>query len=306
MNVSRKIRWLALLICAAMAQDPGVRSEQLKVGESTIRVTFAAGPLDLPPAALDRWIEHSAGAVAAYFGRFPVAEVRLRVNPAGGRSGVFHGTTWGKPYGSFTRISVGSQTTQDELDNDWMLTHEFVHTGFPSVEDEHHWIEEGTATYVEPIARVQAGTMSAQRAWGDMLRDMGQGQPQEGDQGLDRTHTWARTYWGGALFCLVADVRIHEQTKNRKGLQDALRGIVGEGGTISADWPIERAFRSGDSATGTTVLMDLYNEMKAKPVTVDLTHLWKQLGIEQAGESVVFHDDAPLGTIRKAITARRR
>jgi hypothetical protein len=134
---------------------------------------------------------------------------------------------------------------------------------------------------------------------------MGQGEPQEGDEGLDHTHSWGRTYWGGALFCLVADVRIHEQTKNRRGLQEALRGIVSAGGTISVDWPLERALKTGDAASGTTVLMDLYNEMKAKPVTVDLPDLWKRLGVESSGRTVIFHDDAPLSAIRKAITARR-
>ncbi len=288
---------LALLIIPAMAED-------LKVGGSTISVTYADGKFDLPPSALHAWVEHAAEAVSMYFGHFPVPEVRLRVNPAEGRSGVFHGTTWGKPYGSFTRISVGSQTSADELDNDWMLTHEFVHAGFPSVDEDHNWIEEGIATYVEPIARVQAGAMSAQRIWSDMVRDMGQGEPQEGDEGLDHTHTWGRTYWGGALFCLVADVRIHEQTKNHKGLQDALRGIVAAGGTISVDWPLERALKTGDAATGTTVLTDLYNQMKDKPAPVDLPELWKRLGIERSGRTVVFHDDAPLSATRKAITAK--
>jgi hypothetical protein len=34
------------------------------------------------------------------------------------------------------------------------MTHEFVRTAFPDVADEHHWTEEGIATYVEPIARM--------------------------------------------------------------------------------------------------------------------------------------------------------
>jgi predicted metalloprotease with PDZ domain len=139
-----------------------------------------------------------------------------------------------------------------------------------------------------------------------MLRDMPQGQPQPGDEGLDHTHTWARTYWGGALFCLLADVRIHEQTKNRKGLQDALRAIVAAGGTISVDWPLERALKTGDAATGVGVLTGLYNEMKAKPAPADLEDLWKRLGIERDGRTVVFHDDAPLGATRQAITAPRK
>jgi len=297
---------LACLLLPAFAEDPVVPPQELKIGGATITVTYGAGKFDLPPDALYGWVVHAAEAVTAYYGRFPVPEVRLRVNPVEGRTGVFHGTTWGKPYGAFTRISVGSQTTAEELDNDWMLTHEFTHTGFPSVDEAQHWMEEGMATYVEPIARVQAGNLTEERIWSDMLRDMGQGEPQLGDEGLDHTHTWARTYWGGALFCLVADVRIHERTQNRKGLQDALRAIVAAGGTIRVDWPLERALKVGDAATGVPVLTDLYNEMKAKPGAVDLPDLWGRLGIERSGRTVVFHDDAPLSAIRKAITAVRR
>ena len=44
---------------------------------------------------------------------------------------------------------------------------------------------------------------------------------QGGGFGLDNTHTWGRTYWGGAMFCLLADVEIRRRTHNRRGLQDA-------------------------------------------------------------------------------------
>ena len=73
-------------------------------------------------------------------------------------------------------------------------------------------MEEGLATYIEPIARVQAGELPAKQIWRDMLDGMPKGEPQPGDKGLDRTHTWGRTYWGGALFCLVADVQIRVAT----------------------------------------------------------------------------------------------
>src|SRR5271169_4990068 len=146
-----------------------------------------------------------------------------------------------------------------------MLTHEMIHLAFPSMAENHHWIEEGISVYVEPIARVQAGQLSAAAMWHDLVRDMPQGEPQPDDRGLDRTHTWGRTYWGGAMFCLVADVRIRKETANRKGLQDALRAIVDAGGSITQDWDIERALAVGDKATGTTVLIDLYREAREKP-----------------------------------------
>jgi hypothetical protein len=60
---------------------------------------------------------------------------------------------------------VGQHATLADLNDDWELTHEMVHFGFPSVEDRHHWIEEGIATYVEPIARAQVGRLTAEQVW---------------------------------------------------------------------------------------------------------------------------------------------
>jgi hypothetical protein len=251
-----------------------------------------------------QWIENAATSVATYYGGFPVPRDRILVIPVNDRRGVMQGTTWGDVGGipAFTRIRLGQHSTIGELTDDWMMTHELTHTGFPSQEDEHHWIEEGLAVYIEPVARVQAGFLTPEKIWADMVRDMPKGNPQSGDQGLDQTHTWGRTYWGGAQFCLLADVTIREQTHNKKGLQDALRAIVAAGGTIDQEWPIRRAFQTGDAATGTHVLEQQYDRMAATPVTVDLDGLWKKLGIVRTESGVRFDDTVPDAAIRKTIT----
>ena len=182
------------------------------------------------------------------------------------------------------------------------MTHEMVHLAFPSVPRSHHWIEEGLATYVEPIARARAGDLTPQKVWGDMVDGMPQGLPKTGDRGLDFTHTWGRTYWGGALYCLLADVEIRKRTGNRMGLEDAMRGILKSGGSIEVEWPLSRALQTADQAVGVSVLEELYNRMKANPVSPDLDQLWKELGVERQGETVVFDDSAPLAAIRRAIT----
>jgi hypothetical protein len=260
---------------------------------------------DASPAvreAVQKWVTRAADAVCTYYGKYPVPHVALQVSLRGG-AGAHHGVTYPSRDGGLIRISVGPETTSAQLDNDWMLTHEMIHLAFPSMAEEHHWIEEGISVYVEPIARVQAGQLSAAAMWSDVARDMPQGEPAGGDQGLDRTHSWGRTYWGGAMFCLVADVRIRQQTKNRKGLQDALRAIMNSGGVISEDWAIERAFAVGDKATGTTVLSDLYREMADRPVQVNLPELWGKLGIQRKADgSVELVSGAPLADIRDAIT----
>lgn len=284
------------LATAGYAADGPIK---LKEGGADIEVSFESEHFDLSQDVLLGWVRWSARAVSAYYGKFPVPRARIRIF-AGGGDGVSNGTSNGDD-GAWCRITVGRQTTAEDLNDDWMLTHEMVHFAFPSVSRRHHWIEEGSATYVEPIARVQIGNLTPARVWGDMLRDMQQGLPREGDQGLDNTHTWGRTYWGGALFCLLADVQIRKNTANKKGLQDALRAINRAGGTIDVDWPIERAFAVGDKATDGKTLMELYGKMAGQAVMVDLPDLWKQLGVARVEGKVVFDAHAPLAKAREAI-----
>jgi hypothetical protein len=274
-------------------------AERIGGGGSTLDVFIDSDQFELGRTPLLDWVTRSANAVMAYFGRFPVAHARvyIAVSPNGR---VSNGVSYGAG-GAHCRISVGRRATLQDLYNDWELTHEMVHFSFPSVADHHHWIEEGIATYVEPIARALTGILTAEQVWDGMLRDMAQGQPETGDRGLDRTHTWGRTYWGGALFCLQADVEIRRRTGNAKGLRDALRAINRAGGTIESDWPLGRAFEIGDQATDGRTLMDLYGKMALQPLAMDLTHLWEQLGVRRSGQEIVLDDRAPWAAIRAGI-----
>ena len=268
---------------------------------STIDATVTTDSLKLSNSQLKAWVQKSADAVVAYYGHYPVPHVTLQIRSFDGK-GVRGGQTFAM-HGGLIRIAVGTETIEEGLASDWMLTHEMVHLTFPSVPEEHHWIEEGIATYVEPIARIQAGQFNTQQMWFELVRDMPKGLPQPGDQGLDHTHTWGRTYWGGALFCFLADIEIRKQTQNKKGLQDALRGILNAGGDMREDWPLEKALQAGDRAVGVDVLTKLYAQMHDRPMQVDLDSLWKQLGIQQQDGTIKFQDNAPLAKIREAITA---
>ncbi len=303
--LSFRIVKLLLCLCPLLFANIVLLADQvtstLLIGGSKIDVSIDSGEMKLTHAELLYWVQTAAKAVATYYGRYPVPHVQVRITPVDG-SGVRHGQTFGYD-GGLIKIRVGEQTQAAELASDWMLTHEMVHLSFPSMADDHHWIEEGIAVYVEPIARIQAKQMSAEQMWADLARDMPKGEPQEGDRGLDHTHSWGRTYWGGALFCFVADVEIRKQTRNQKGLQDALRGILQAGGDITHDWELAKTLKIGDQATGTAVLSDLYAKWKDNPVQVDLASMWKELGIVADGKSVRLVEDAPLAAARCAITA---
>jgi hypothetical protein len=275
----------------------------LEISGGTIHVAFAPGDIALPREKLLDWIRMSAKAVSTYYGRFPVSSLRLLLVPVDGAR-IRGGTTWGYR-GAAIRIPLGRDSTEDVLRRDWVMVHEMVHTALPDLNQRYGWLSEGLAVYIEPIARVQAGDLSARAIWQDMMRDMPKGLPESGDQGLDNTDTWGRKYWGGAMYCLLADIEIRKRTNNRLGLQDAMRGVLSAGGNHEQDWSLDRVLSTADKAVGVDVLTRLHNEMGPKPVTPDLAALWRELGLKLQGESVEFDDTAPLAAIRKAITEPR-
>ena len=245
------------------------------------------------------WVRRSADIVSRYYDRFPTATATVHVADRDG-DGVRGGTTWANP-NALIRVQVGGEVTDAQLLTDWVLVHEMTHLALPDMGEDHAWLSEGLATYVEGIARVQAGNRSETDVWAEELRSMPRGMPQSGDAGLDHTHSWGRTYWGGAMFCLLADVDIRKRTQLRFGLQHALRAVLRASGGLSADWPIERVLRTGDAAVGTTTLEELYAQMKDKPVAPDLVALWRALDVTSDGVSVRLDDAAPLANVRHAI-----
>jgi hypothetical protein len=302
------LRVMIILVTAGVTGGYGPAATELsplKIGGGLINVELNAEGSSPGAADLHWWIEAAAKSVSRYYGRYPMPELELQIRVAG-EPGVSHGNTLGGKQHARTRVTVGAGTTAEQFRSDWVLPHEMVHLAFPNVADEHHWMEEGIATYVEPIARLQAGYLKPEKVWGDLVRDLPQGLPRSGDKGLDRTRTWANTYWGGALFCFLADVKIRQQTHNQKGLQDALRGILAAGGNIGEDWDLERAIAAGDQATGTRVLQQLYAEAKDKPMEVDLDAMWQQLGVARRDGVTTFNERAPLAAVRRSINAGKK
>lgn len=299
---------LFLLLLAIAGVAPALHAAaapdaKLQVAGATINVVFVTPPEEAQRRLVLDWVSAAAGAVALYYGQYPVPQVEIRIGFHAGR-GVRSGRAsgWRGPH---ITISAGAANTARDFAEDWMMTHEMIHLAFPSVAERHHWIEEGLSVYVEPIARARAGIISAEDAWKDLVEGVPQGLPQAGDRGLDFTPTWGRTYWGGALFCLLADIEIRQRTGNRQGLQDALRAILRAGGTIENEWTLLRAFEVGDRATGVPVLRELYEKMGAAPFAPDLARLWRELGLEPRGGRMVLNDRAVLAPIRDAIDPSR-
>jgi hypothetical protein len=249
---------------------------------------------------LGDWVARSADIVADYYGRFPAALVVIDLDAMDGE-GVGGGRTTSDS-GLLIHVNVGRAATAARLSDDWVLVHEMVHLAFPEVGRSHNWLAEGLAVYVEGVARAQYGNRAISDVWAEDRRSMPMGLPRAGEGGMDQTSTWARTYWGGALFCLQADVEIREQSGNRVGLQTALRAILNRTGGYSVTRELEDVLRIGDAATGTHALANLYAREATSAQAPDLNQLFERLGVPADPKSQAFDDHAPLAAIRIAIT----
>jgi hypothetical protein len=279
----------------AQAASAVEAADVLEVAGAALRLEFADGFDAALRAPTRDALRTAALAVAAYFGgRFPVAAVRIRLNEVEGH-GVHGGQTDNEP-DLHIRLRIGAASTAASFRDDWVMVHEMIHLSIPDVPRGQIWFHEGIATYVEGVVRGRAGLERPLDVWHEWRAGMPKGLPGEGDKGIDRTRTWGRTYWGGALFCLLADIRIRERSKLRLGLPQALQGVHAAGGSYAVHWPLERTLAIADAAIGQTTLTDLHAQWAESPVSVDLPALWASLGVGDA-----FDDAAPLAAVRRAI-----
>ncbi len=268
-----------------------------------IELAFPPGAFTLSDEALLGWVEGNARIIADHYGRAPLPRTMILLLPEEGR-GVRFGQVLGNGGASIV-VRLGRSTRAEDLDPSWELLHEMLHTAFPSMPTAQAWLQEGMATYLEPLLRARRGLITAEEAFHRLSRRMEHGLPAPGDRGLDHTPTWGRTYWGGALFCLLADLEIRKRSEGRRSLDDGLRAIVEQGGNVADRWSIERVIAVADAGTGHPVLAELHAKMGSAPVTVDLPGLWRELGVIPGDEGARLDDGARSAAIRRAMVRGR-
>lgn len=277
--------------------------QQLKIGGGTINLVFADGAPGLARGPVLAWVRTAAMALTAYFGRYPVSDYGLLIIAEPGDR-VGHATTFGYA-GSATRIHVGVDAGREAFDRDWVLVHEMVHTALPDLPRRALWLQEGNATYVEPIARALIGQLPPEEVWKEAVAGMAKGNPHAGDPGMDGTRAWGRLYWGGALFWLLAEIGIYRDTSGTRSLLDALRRVNRMSGGNTATWSPEQLMTAGDEAIGTTSLSGLYNRFATSAVTTDLVELFGELGVVTASDGRLILDNrGALVKLRDRITSQ--
>jgi predicted metalloprotease with PDZ domain len=279
-----------------------IRASRLPVSGASVEVALLGPPLAMTDRAALEWVRNGAGCLEGFFGRFP-ADATVFVVPVAGADQVVFGRTLSLA-GASVVLLFGAETRAETAHDDWVVVHELFHLGTPTFVGEGHWLEEGLATYYEPILRERAGWMSEADLWKHFVDQMPRGvRSAESAPRIEDRDDIDSTYWGGALFALLADVRILQETRQARSLDDALRASLARVGNTTHQARVQDFLRTCDEATGTRALARLYAEFAEQGEPVDLDALWRSLGIERSAGNgpVVLRDDAPLAPVRRAI-----
>jgi hypothetical protein len=267
--------------------------------DSELEIATLDGPFELASQELSQWVTDSARAVNAFYGRSPAPHTLIAVVPVPERHSVVFGKLLPESAPGVALL-VGAHADKAHLYRDWILVHELFHVGFPSFYRQGKWLDEGSATYFEPLIRARAGWLSEKQVWSDFMADMPKGLPAIGD-GLAHIKDIRGIYWGGAIICLLADVEARARSHGKLGLEDGFRAVLAAGGNASEVWTLEQVTRVIDRALGQTTLAELEARHVAAATPVDLKALWKRLGLSRSADGVVFDDTAELASIRHAI-----
>jgi len=270
-------------------------------GTATLDVARLDGTLAVSRAELMDWIRKIALAHVEYWQGFTTSRVLLAVVPTAGRPRVVFGRV--VPGGGVSvMLQVGARATLPELWDDWILPHEFVHTGMPMITGRASWFMEGAATYVEPVIRARAGFKREAEVWREWIEQMPRGL-----SALQSGLSGGSPYWGGGLFMLLSDIEIRRATSGSKGLEHCLRGALRAGGDMAPAerWPLSTFAQRCDAALGAPVMATMLERHLGKSVEVDLPALWRDLGVRLTADGVAVDDGAPLAAIRRVLVMGR-
>jgi hypothetical protein len=275
----------------------------LDIDGARLEVTALDGALDQSFDDVNDWITTSAKAVHDFYGAFPVPRASVTLIPTPGRDSVVFGKVLPESEPGVALL-LGQHATRKALYSDWILVHELFHLGFPSFFHEGKWLDEGLATYYEPIIRVRAGLYTETELWSELSKSMPQGLPAFTELGLEKADDFRGIYWGGAIACLVADVAARQRDPKR-GLEVGLRALREAGGNACEVWSLEEVVGAVDHALGAPTLEPILREHAQHGTSFDLRALFLALGVNHDAEGAVqLSDSAPLASVRRAITAQ--
>jgi hypothetical protein len=267
-------------------------------GDPALTLAVPPGATRIAGEQLAAWVSAVAESNRRFWARSP-AEGGLVVLIPSPRGGVPFGRVLSLG-GAVVTVLVGEQATPQDLYDDWVLVHEFLHLGSPLMRDTGAWLNEGIATFYEPVLRTRAGWKSEDDVWREWISSMPRGMPAITGIGLQNAGRGG-IYWGGAVFVLMAEIDSLVASGGKIGFSDCLRAVLAEGADVTVKWPTMKLLDRCDAMLGKQVIGPLAKQHIEKGSAMDLDRLWRRLGVSLEGSTVRYDDSAELAWLRPLI-----
>ena len=253
-------------------------------GDPELTLVLPAGDMAIPQEQLSAWVSAVAEGNRRFWGGSP-AKGGLVVLVPSSRGGIPFGRVLSLG-GAVVTVLVGRDATTQDLYDDWVLVHEFLHLGTPLMRDTGAWLNEGIATFYEPTLRTRAGWKSEDEVWREWISMMPRGLNAMAESGLQNGGRGG-TYWGGALFVLMAEIESLQASGGKIGFSDCLRKVLADGGDVTVKWQTRRLLGACDALLGKPAILPLADQHIPKGTAMTLENLWRRLGVSMAADGAI-------------------
>lgn len=198
-------------------------------------------------------------------------------------------------------ILVGQRAPGPDFGDDWLATHELMHSLHPRFDPAIPYLSEGIAAYYQCLGPIRSGRQSAASMWGVLARGVQTGKVEaqgyslpEASRLMHRLPAYGAVYWGGALFALELDLELRRGSEGRVGLSEVLRRLRGRPSVTLKDFG-----RGVDEVAGAPLWAAVAAKHRQGQALARSEALLGALGILPAG----LDDEAPAAAWRARLAA---
>lgn len=176
---------------------------------------------------------------------------------------------------------------EQDAKNDWVMVHELLHLGFPTLFDA-RWFSEGIATVFEPVIRLRMGDVDEAYVWKGFADNLPRGLPALNAAGaLRESRGIDAMYWASSTLLFEWEHALRAATNNRLGVEHALARLAQkfEGTPASHLSTLEGVIADLDATTETQTLAAVM-AATTKKRNVTLHDLLGPFGLDARGRVV--------------------
>ncbi len=263
-----------LAVLAATRAGAAEHIAEIDASGTTLRISISERLDERTASALIEWLRTVAGDLRALYGRFPLAELRVRLVPRRGWRADDAAVSFGRVTrrgGEAIELYINPDRPIDEFYGDWTAPHEFSHLLLPAISWRQRWISEGFASYYQNVLLARAGRYTPDTAIRKLREGFDRGRasrpelsPNEASrEGIRRARY--KIYWSGAAIALLADLALRE----RSGGRDSLDAVLGRFQACCLPsqrrWSGVEFFATLDELAGEPVFLPLYRRYADRP-----------------------------------------